>query len=155
MHRQPLTGWRAGTSILRVAGLVGLVMLVVIVAFAGVVGGANSAVSALTGASVVFVVMMAGIVGISIVVAGDANLSMAGAATVYIGQIILIVAALLVLRNQEWMVGRAFAIGAIAQVLAMQVAQVIGYNRGRHLVATELPGAPGAGSSTSLQEDGR
>ena len=65
---------------------------------------------------------------------------MAGAAVVYIGQIVLIVAALLVLREREWLDGRAFAVAAVGQVLLMQVAQVVGYGRGRHVIDTPLPG---------------
>lgn len=139
MRRQPLTGWKAGSSILRVAAVVGAVSALVITVTAWVLGTEETALSALTGAAVVFVVLLAGILGISAVVAGDTNLSMAGAAVVYIGQIILIIAALLVLRDRGWMDGRAFAIAAVAQVLVMQVAQVVGYSRGRHIVTATLP----------------
>lgn len=139
MRRQPLTGWKAGSSIFRVAAVVGLLSALLITVTAWAVGTETTALSALTGATVVFVVLLVGILGVSAVVAGDANLSMAGAAIVYIGQIILIVAALLLLRDRDWMDGQAFAIAAIAQVLVMQVAQVIGYNRGRHLLIADLP----------------
>ncbi|MDO5503433.1 MAG: hypothetical protein Q4G67_09705 [Actinomycetia bacterium] len=139
MRRQPLTGWRAGTSILGVAAVVGLLSMLVITTAAWIVGTEHTALSALTGAVVVFVVLLVGILGISVVLAGDANLSMAGAAIVYIGQIVLIVAALVALRGQDWMQGRAFAIGAIVQVIVMQVAQVVGYSRGRHIVTAQLP----------------
>ena len=93
----------------------------------------------MAGALVVLVVTVLVLVGISAVVAADVSLSMAGAAVVYIGQIVLIVAALVVLREREWLDGRAFALAAIAQVLLMQVAQVIGYGRGRNAIATTLP----------------
>ena len=146
MRRQPLTGWKAGSAILRVAAVVGALSALVITVTAWVLGTEETALSALTGAAVVFVVLLAGILGISAVVAGDTNLSMAGAAIVYIGQIILIIAALLVLRDREWMDGRAFAIAAVAQVLVMQVAQVIGYTRGRHIVSATLPADSGAAS---------
>ena len=139
MRREPLTGWRAGSSILAVAALVGLASMFIITVAAWLIGTENTALSALTGTAVVFVVLLVGILGISVVVAGDANLSMAGAAVVYIGQIVLIVGALLALRNVDWMEGRAFAIGAIVQVIVMQVAQVLGYNRGRHIVTASLP----------------
>jgi len=144
MRRQPLAGWKAGSSILGVAAVVGLLSALVITAVAWPIGSENTALSALTGTLVVYVVLLVGVVGISAVVAGDSNLSMAGAAVVYIGQIVLIVAALLALRDRAWMDGRAFAIAAVAQVLVMQVAQVIGYNRGRHIVDADPPsGAPG------------
>lgn len=139
MRRQPLTGWKAGSSILRVAAVVGLASALLITVIAWMIGTETTALSALTGAGVVLIVLVVGILGISVVLAGDTNLSMAGAAIVYIGQIILIVAALLVLRDSEWMDGRAFAIAAVAQVLVMQVAQVIGYNRGRHIITADLP----------------
>lgn len=132
MKRQPLTGWRAGSSILGIAAVVGLLSALLVTAVAWGIGTETTALSALAGALVVFGVLIVGILGISVVVAGDARLSMAGAAVVYIGQIVLIVAALLALRGAPWMEGRAFAIAAIVQVLVMQVAQVIGYQRGRH-----------------------
>ncbi len=133
-------GWRAGSSILRIAAVVGALGLLVIPAVAWGLGPDGAALSAFAGAGVVFVVLIVGIIGISAVVAGNTSLSMFGAATVYVGQIILIVVALLALRNQEWMVGKAFALAAIAQVLSMQVAQVVGYLRGRHIITAQLPG---------------
>src|SRR5690606_40393464 len=102
MRRQPLTGWKAGSSILRVAAVVGLASALLITVIAWMIGTETTALSALTGAGVVLIVLVVGILGISVVLAGDTNLSMAGAAIVYIGQIILIVAALLVLRDSEW-----------------------------------------------------
>lgn len=132
MARQPLTGWRAGSSILRYAVVAGSVGVVLATAVAWSVAGEQAALSAAAGAGVVFAVLTIGLLAISMVLAGDVALSMAGAAVVYIGQIILIVTALLVLRERDWLDGRAFAIAAIGQVLLMQVAQVLGYNRGRH-----------------------
>ena len=58
--------------------------------------------------------------------------------------VILIVAALVVLRDREWLDGRSFAVAAVVQVLVMQVAQVIGYTRGRQVVDADLP-APASG----------
>ncbi|MDO5501788.1 MAG: hypothetical protein Q4G67_01320 [Actinomycetia bacterium] len=132
MRREPLTGWRAGRSILRAALAAGLVGVPVFATIAWAIAGENAALSALLAAVVVLVVISLGLVGISVVVAGEPGLSMAGAAVVYIGQILLIVAALLVLRDREWMHGHAFALAAIGQVLLMQVAQVLGYRHGRH-----------------------
>ena len=57
---------------------------------------------------------------------------MAGALVVYLGQLIALVAVLLVLRDQPWLHGRAFALGAIITTVAVQVGQVSGYARGRH-----------------------
>jgi hypothetical protein len=131
-------GARAGGSILRHAAAAGLVGAIVTIALAWTGWGREAGLSALAGSLVVLVVLLVGLLGISVVVAGDAGLSMAGAAVVYIGQIILIVAALLVLRDRDWLDGRAFAIAAVVQVLVMQVAQVVGYNRGRHAVDAPL-----------------
>ena len=134
---------RAGGSILGHAVAAGLLGLVVATAVAGAAQGGQAALSALAGAGVVLVVLTLGLLGITAVVAADAALSMAGAAIVYIGQLILIVAALLVLREREWLDGRVFALAAVGQVLLMQVAQVIGYTRGRHAIDADLP-APGS-----------
>lgn len=134
---------QAGGSILRSAMAAGGVGLVVLTAVGWAVSGERAGLSALAGAGVVLVVLTVGLVGITAVVAADVALSMAGAAVVYIGQIVLIVAALLVLRERDWLDGRAFALAAIAQVLVMQVAQVVGYNRGRHIVDAALP-TPGS-----------
>jgi hypothetical protein len=131
-------GARAGSSILRHAAVAGLAGAILTVALAWTGWGREAGLSALAGSLVVLVVLLLGLLGISVVVAGDTGLSMAGAAVVYIGQIILIVAALLVLRDREWLDGRAFAIAAVVQVLVMQVAQVVGYNRGRHAVDAPL-----------------
>lgn len=130
---------RAGSSILGHALAAGVVCLLVVSAVAWALRGEESAWSALAGAAVVLVVLVLGLVGISVVVAGEAVLTMAGAAVVYIGQIILIVAALLLLRDREWLDGRSFAVAAVVQVLVMQVAQVVGYTRGRHVVEASLP----------------
>jgi hypothetical protein len=131
-------GARAGSSILRHAAVAGLAGAILTVALAWTGWGREAGLSALAGSLVVLVVLLLGLLGISVVVAGDTGLSMAGAAVVYIGQIILIVAALLVLRDRDWLDGRAFAIAAVVQVLVMQVAQVVGYNRGRHAVDAPL-----------------
>ena len=152
MRREPLIGWKAGSSILRSALVAGLISALVITTIAWVLGTENTALSALAGTGTVLVVLTLGILGISAVVAGDANLSMAGAAIVYIGQIILIVAVLLALRDRAWMDGRAFALAAIAQVIVMQVAQVLGYNRGRHALATSLPSEASAPTDPTPRE---
>lgn len=134
MRQSPHSGWRAGGSILRYATVAGLGGLLAAGLVAALVGDGGTALSALAGALVVLLVVDTGLLAISAVVASDVSLSMAGAAVVYIGQIVLIVSALLVLRDRDWLDGRAFALAAIGQVLLMQVAQVIGYSRGRQLV---------------------
>lgn len=134
MRQSPHAGWRAGGSILLYATFAGLGGLLAAALVAGLVGDGATVLSALAGALVVLLVIDIGLLAISTVVASEVSLSMAGAAVVYIGQIVLIVAALLVLRDRDWLDGRAFAIAAIGQVLLMQVAQVIGYSRGRQLL---------------------
>lgn len=134
MRQSPHAGWRAGGSILRYATLAGLGGLLASSLVAGLVGDRATVLSALAGALVVLLVVDIGLLAISAVVASEVSLSMAGAAVVYIGQIVLIVAALLVIRDRDWLDGRAFAFAAIGQVLLMQVAQVIGYSRGRQLL---------------------
>lgn len=94
--------------------------------------GEPAALSALAGALTVLVVLVVGLLGITAVVLGPAETSMAGAGVVYLGQLILLVAVLLGLRAIEGLDGRAFALSAIAQTLVMQAGQVVGYVRSRH-----------------------
>ena len=143
MRRQPLTGWRAGTSILGVAAVVGLLSILVITTVAWIVGTEHTALSALTGTLIVYVVLLLGILGISAVLAGDANLSMAGAAIVYIGQILLIVAALLALRGQEWMQGGRSQSGDRRSSSCRWPRSSA--TAGRHIVTAELPAEHGEG----------
>lgn len=94
--------------------------------------GESAALSALAGAALVLVVLTVGLLGITAVVMGPAATSMAGAGVVYLGQLILLAAAVLVLRGVDWLDGRPFALSAIVQTLVMQVGQVAGYVRARH-----------------------
>lgn len=116
--------------------------------FAGIVwayAGERAALSALAGAALVLVVLTVGLLGITAVVMGPAATSMAGAGVVYLGQLILIAAAVLVLRGVDWLDGRPFALSAIAQTLVMQVGQVTGYVRARHEIH---PGSLGGGATS-------
>ncbi|WP_186828014.1 hypothetical protein [Knoellia locipacati] len=97
--------------------------------------GEQAALSALAGAGLVLVVLTVGLVGITAVVMGPAATSMAGAGVVYLGQLVLIVAAVLALRGADWLDGRPFALSAIAQTVVMQVGQIVGYARARHEIA--------------------
>lgn len=97
--------------------------------------GEKAALSALAGAALVLVVLTVGLLGITAVVMGPAATSMAGAGVVYLGQLILVVAAILALRGADWLEGRPFALSAVVQTLIMQVGQVAGYVRARHEVA--------------------
>ncbi|XVX21366.1 hypothetical protein ACQP1U_05690 [Actinomycetota bacterium] len=118
-----------------VCGLLALIPLTVL--FWAVQSGAAGE-SALAGALVTIAVMVLGLLGMRMVLAGDLSIAMAGALVVYLGQLILLMAALLVLRKAEWLDGRAFAISAIVTVVATQVGLVRGYLRARHPI---YPGA--------------
>lgn len=104
-------------------------------------GGARAALSALVGVSIVTLVVVLGFVGITAVTNGPTGLALAGAAIVYLGQLLLLVLAIAVLRDATWLEGRALSLAAIAQVLATQVGQVVGYVRGRHLIAPDAFGS--------------
>jgi len=120
---------------LRGALVPGMVALPVLAAAFWAYAGERAALSALAGATLVFVVLTVGLLGITAVVLGPAATSMAGAGVVYLGQLILVVATVLALRGADWLDGRPFALSAIAQTLAMQVGQVAGYVRARHEIA--------------------
>ena len=140
MNRASFVGGRAGRSIVVHGVVAGLMSAVAVTTAAWAIGDERTALSAGAGAGVVLGVMTVGLLAISAVVAADAALSMAGAGLVYLGQLILIVVALLLFRERGWLDGDAFAYGAIAQVLVMQVALVVGYVRGRHALDVVLAG---------------
>lgn len=117
---------------LRGALVPGMIALPVLAGTFWAYAGEAAALSALAGAALVLVVLTVGLLGITAVVMGPAATSMAGAGVVYLGQLILIAAAVLVLRGVDWLDGRPFAVSAIAQTLAMQVGQIVGYLRARH-----------------------
>lgn len=96
--------------------------------------GADGALSALAGSLLAFFVVLTGLMAISLIVAGDVGTSMAGAGVVYLGQLILLVAAVAVLREMSWLDGRTAALSAIVATVLLQVGVVAGYVRSRHLV---------------------
>ncbi|WP_156996807.1 hypothetical protein [Knoellia aerolata] len=128
-HPAPRTPVR---MMLRGALVPGMIALPALAAAFWAYAGEHAALSALAGAATVFVILVVGLLGITAVVLGPAATSMAGAGVVYLGQLILIVTVVLVLRGVDWLDGRAFALSAIAQTLLMQVGQVVGYVRARH-----------------------
>lgn len=128
---------------LRGALVPGMVSVLVLAGAFWAYAGERGALSALAGAGTVFVVMLTGLLGITAVVMGPAGTSMAGAGVVYLGQLILIAAVVLVLRGVDWLDGRSFALSAIAQTLVMQVGQIAGYFRARHEIH---PGALDGGA---------
>lgn len=120
---------------LRGALVPGMIALPVLAAVFWAYAGEHAALSALAGAVIVFVVLTVGLLGITAVVLGPTATSMAGAGVVYLGQLILVAAAVLALRGADWLDGRPFALSAIAQTVLMQVGQVVGYVRARHEIA--------------------
>lgn len=134
-RRSPVPGMRRGVL---VAGVVGTVL---ITAVAAVAKGGDAALSALAGSLLAFVVVLTGLVAISLIVAGDVGTSMAGAGVVYLGQLIILVAAVAALREMPWLDGRTAALAAVAATVLLQVGVVAGYARGRHIIHAEGVGA--------------
>ncbi|PRY62910.1 hypothetical protein BCF74_103117 [Knoellia remsis] len=139
-NRAPRTPVR---MMLRGALVPGMIALIVLAGAFWAYAGEHAALSALAGAATVFVVLLAGLFGITAVVMGSTATSMAGAGVVYLGQLILIAAVVLVLRRVDWLDGRAFALAAIVQTLVMQVGQIAGYIRSRQEIH---PGALDGGA---------
>lgn len=127
-RRSPVPGMRRGVL---VAGAVGTVL---ITAVAAVAKGGDAALSALAGSLLAFVVMLLGVLAISFVVAGDPAASMAGAGLVYLGQLIVLVAAIAVLREAAWLDGTVAAIAAVVETILVQAGQLMGYVRSRHVI---------------------
>lgn len=120
MRRGVLATGLAGTAVLTLAG--------------ALTKGVDGALSALAGSLLAFVVILVGLLAISLVVAGDPGASMAGAGVVYLGQLILLVAAMLVLREAAWLDGTITAVSAIVATVVLQVGQLTGYVRARHVI---------------------
>lgn len=117
-----------------IAGLVGtLTISLTALALRGADGGA----SALLGALLAFGVILLGLVAIRAVLAGDAGISMAGAFVVYLGQLMLLAAAILVLAEQPWLEGPVLAVAVVVQTVLLQVGQIHGYVRSRHVLYPE------------------
>ena len=116
------------------AGVAGTVVLTAVGAMAK---GADGALSALAGSLLAFVVMLLGVVAISLVVAGDPGASMAGAGLVFMGQIIVLIAAIAVLRQTDWLLGSVTAAATVVEVVLLQIGQLAGYVRARHEIYPE------------------
>ena len=114
-----------------VAGVIGTALTT---AGGAVAKGADGALSALAGALLSFVVLLLGLLAISAVVAGDPGASMAGAGLVFMGQLIILVAAIALLRQQPSLDGPVIAAAAIVEVVLIQVGQLRGYVRARHAI---------------------
>ena len=127
-RRSPVQGMRRGVLV------AGVTETAAITAVGAAVGGTNGALSALAGALLAFVVILVGLLAISLVVSGEPGMSTAGAGVVYLGQLILLAAALLILRDAPWLEGRYTATAAIIATVALQTGLIVGYARSRHLV---------------------
>ena len=127
-RRTPVQGMRRGVL---VSGVAGTVVLTLVGAMAK---GADGALSALAGSLLAFVVILVGLLAITVIVAGDPAVSMAGAGVVYLGQLILLVGALLVLHGANWLEGDITAFSAVVATVVLQAGQVTGYVRSRHVI---------------------
>jgi hypothetical protein len=121
-------------SMLRGCVVFGLGSAILMTALMGALRGADGALGGLLGSVVALVILLVGLLGIGAIVSGHASLAMAGALVVYLGQLILLAAVVLALRDASWLDGRAFAIGAIVTTLLVQVGLVVGYTRARHVM---------------------
>lgn len=127
-RRTPVQGMRRGVLVSGVAGTIALTMV------GAMAKGADGALSALAGSLLAFVVILVGLLAISLVVAGEPGASMAGAGVVYLGQLILLVAAMAVLGQAPWLEGTIAAVSAIVATVLLQVGQLTGYVRSRHVL---------------------
>lgn len=127
-RRSPVQGMRRGVL---VSGLAGTAVLT---AAGALTKGADGAMSALAGSLLAFVVIFIGLIAISLIVSGDPGVSMAGAGVVYLGQLILLVAAIGVLREATWLEGTIAAASAAASTVILQVGLLAGYVRSRHVI---------------------
>lgn len=113
------------------SGLAGAVLSAAVL---GVLRGGDGLVAALLGGATALVILVVGLLGIAAIVAGHPAVSMAGAFVVYLGQLILLAAVVLALRDAAWLDGRAFAIGAVVTTVLAQVGLIVGYTRARHVM---------------------
>lgn len=127
-RRSPVQGMRRGVL---VSGLAGTAVLT---AAGALTKGADGALSALAGSLLAFIVILVGLVAITLVMVGEPGASMAGAGVVYLGQLVLLVAAMAVLREAVWLDGMITAVSAIVATVLLQVGQLTGYVRARHVV---------------------
>lgn len=114
-----------------ISGLSGTAVLTAVGALSK---GADGAMSALAGSLLAFVVILVGLAGIQLVLVGDPGGAMAGAGVVYLGQLILLVVAIAVLRETAWLDGTVAAVSAVAATVLLQVGQLTGYVRSRHVI---------------------
>ncbi|OAB86209.1 hypothetical protein AWH69_15035 [Janibacter melonis] len=124
--RGPISGMLRGVVIAGVAGCVAAPVI------GWLAAGERAGWSALAGAAAASVIMVVGLLAMRLIMTGDPGTTMAGALVVYIAQLVILVAVLLAVRDQEWLHGAAFAASTVAQTVVLQVAQITGYARARH-----------------------
>jgi hypothetical protein len=123
-----------------VAGSAGAVLTAGVL---GAVRGGDGLLGALLGGATALVILVVGLLGIAAIVAGHPSIAMAGAFVVFLGQLILLAAVVLALRDAAWLDGRAFAIGAVVTTVLAQVGLVFGYTRARHVMFPDSTSASG------------
>ncbi|WP_191563863.1 hypothetical protein [Janibacter melonis] len=124
--REPITGMLRGVVIAGVAGCVAAPVI------GWLAAGERAGWSALAGAATAAAIMLVGLVAMRLIMSGDPGATMAGALVVYIGQLIILVAVLLAVRDQEWLHSAGFAAATVAQTVVLQAGQIAGYARARH-----------------------
>lgn len=130
----PWAGMLRGTLVASAAGVVLSAGLLT------ALRGTDATSGALLGSALAAVVLLVGLVGIRAVVSAHASLAMAGALVVYLGQLILLAAAAVLLGGAHWLDGTALAIAAALTTVLVQVGLVRGYARSRHVL---FPGVLG------------
>ncbi|KNX36618.1 hypothetical protein [Luteipulveratus halotolerans] len=133
-------------GMVRVALMLAMVALPVIVVVAWIWRDEDGALGALVGWLIAVVFFTVGLFALKVVMAGPAGPTMAGAFVVYLGQLILLVGAVLVLRRETWYDGRALAGSAIATTVVWQIGQILGYVRARQLAFPDAD--PSAGGTS-------
>lgn len=127
-RRTPFVGMLRGVAL---AGMIGTL----VIATAGwALRGERGGLSALVGAGLAFVVILFGLLAMRLVISGEPGASMAGAFVVYIGQLVILAAAVLGLGGSDWVDGPALGVAAIAETVLLQVGQIGGYVRARHVL---------------------
>ncbi|USQ75703.1 hypothetical protein [Ornithinimicrobium cryptoxanthini] len=105
----------------------------------------EAALSALIGGSLGVGIFLAGLLGITGVLAGPASASMAGAFALLSLQIIVGFAVLYALSRVDWVEMLPLGLGFLAAGLAFQVGVVLGYTGSRQLAFGELENDSGPG----------
>lgn len=125
---------RALASMVRYASVPTALALVIGVVVAGVARGAGAAVSYACAVVIVAAFFALGQLALSRLLAGPAELAVAVAMGVYVVQLTVVFALLVVLRQAPWLHVNAFAAGAIGATILWQAGLVVGLRRARQPV---------------------